>query len=149
MSASAIPCLPAGLSKITSRDALLVCVCTAYSAELLTPDAEIPSTSIFTVRHTYPAGKQSSRRSSKTKSCVHISNQILELTKPIHAMSTRQPDGSANQPGDKVTEPPTIAAPNRAAVRPRRGTQRATGKRKAEKTTLPVMFATNTCPKLR
>jgi hypothetical protein len=32
----------------------------------------------------------------------HVSNQILELTKPIHAMSTRQPDGSANQPCDKL-----------------------------------------------
>ena len=33
---------------------------------------------------------------------MHISNQILELTKAIHAMSTGQSDGSANQAGNEV-----------------------------------------------
>ena len=33
---------------------------------------------------------------------MHISNQILELTKAIHAMSAGQSDGSANQAGNEV-----------------------------------------------
>jgi uncharacterized membrane protein len=33
---------------------------------------------------------------------LHISNQILELTKAIHAMSTGQSDGLPNQAGDEV-----------------------------------------------
>jgi hypothetical protein len=114
------------------RDALLVCVWTGYSAELSPRDAQIPGASIFQcdIPSQWQTVQQEEQQDEELR---HISNQILELTKPIHAMSTRQPDGSANQPCNKVTEPPTIAAANRAAVRSRRGTQRATSKREAEK----------------
>jgi hypothetical protein len=37
---------------------------------------------------------------------LHISNQILELTKAIHALSTGQSDGLANQAGDEVDRAP-------------------------------------------
>jgi hypothetical protein len=132
MSASAIPCLPAGLSKITSRDALLVCVWTAHSAELLTPDAEIPGASIFTGRHTYPVADRPAGGAAKRRAASHL--QPDSAAHQAHPRNEHMPAGrSANQPCDKVTQPATIAAPNRAAVRSRRGTQRATGKREAEK----------------
>ena len=37
---------------------------------------------------------------------LHISSQIMELTKAIHAMSTGQSDGLANQAGDEVDRAP-------------------------------------------
>jgi uncharacterized membrane protein len=44
---------------------------------------------------------------------LHISNQILELTKAIHTMSARQSTVQRIRPAMRLTEPPTIAAPNR------------------------------------
>jgi uncharacterized membrane protein len=43
---------------------------------------------------------------------LQISNQILELTKAIHATSTSQSRGSPQQAGDEVDQARTMAAPH-------------------------------------